>query len=163
MRTTTAQAPADRSLTIGDDTSATTTPPRHGDPRDDVFAHGPRLAATGITFDVISVDAPLGLAALRLLREREVPLGAVIHDERWGRIGYLVPPRTDEPDPDDEPGGGPRRIGLGAWVVVPPDDSYATVTWLRPPAAAGHLTPTGIVWDALREAATTLGEAKPRT
>ncbi|MYW00226.1 hypothetical protein [Streptomyces sp. SID3343] len=129
-------------------------------------ARGPHLAATGVTFDVIAVDAPLGLAALRLLREREVAVGAVILDRRWHRVGILVPPQTVEPVPEDELRCGPRQVGLGAWVVMPTGDPDATVAWLRPPAAADgiahHLTPTRIVREAIRDATTALTEEEPQ-
>ncbi|MYS85798.1 hypothetical protein [Embleya scabrispora] len=94
----------------GDDTTTATTPSRqlgvyNASPR------GPQSAATGVTFDVIAVDAPLGLAALRLLHERAVPLGAVIHDHRRHRIGFLVPPRSEGSASDVEPGAACVRSG----------------------------------------------------
>lgn len=90
----------------------------------------------------------------------------MIHDQRWDRIGYLVPSRSDEPVSDVELRCGPRQIGLGSWVVLPAGDSEAMVTWLQPPAVTDqivdHLTPTRIVREALREAAA-LGEVEPQT
>ncbi|MFI6986494.1 hypothetical protein ACIBSV_49205 [Embleya sp. NPDC050154] len=130
-----------------------------------VFEPGPRPVATGVLFDVIAVDVPLGLAALRLLRERGVPLGAVVLDQRSRRVGILVPPQAHEPVPKDELRCGPRQIGLGSWVVMPGADPDARVTWLRPPATsdgiADHLTPTLAVRAAIREAATAITEPEP--
>lgn len=58
MTTTATHAPVDPSRTTGTDTNATTTSPRKSGLYDDAFAYGPHLASTGVTFDVISVDAP---------------------------------------------------------------------------------------------------------
>ncbi|WP_331769142.1 hypothetical protein OG948_35610 (plasmid) [Embleya sp. NBC_00888] len=159
---TTALGLVGSSRAAGDVGTPASTPPRRSG-LDNVFGWGPRLAATGVTFDVIGVDEPLGLAALRLLCERDVPLGAVILDHRWRRIGFLVPPRRDEPAPEAELHGGPRRVGVGAWVVLPTGDPDAMVTWLQPPAGTDYLTPTGFLREALREAATTLDAQEPRT
>ncbi|MYS80340.1 hypothetical protein [Embleya scabrispora] len=150
------------SRATGDETTAASTSSGQAGLHN-AFGWGPRLAATGVTFDVIAVDVPLGQAALRLLRGRDVPLGPVILDHRWRRIGFLVPPQRDEPVPEVELRRGPRQVGVGAWVVLPTGDQNTMVTWLQPPAAGDHLTPTGIVREALREAATTLGTDKSRT
>ncbi|MEU0936306.1 hypothetical protein [Embleya sp. NPDC005971] len=151
----------DPSRATGDEATVASTPSRQAGLHN-AFGWGPRLAATGVTFDVITVDMPLGLAALQLLRGRDMPLGPVILDDRWRRIGFLVPPQRDDPVPEVELRCGPRQVGVGAWVVLPTGDQDTMVTWLQPPAAGDHLTPTGIVREALREAATTLGTANPR-
>ncbi|MFJ8747359.1 hypothetical protein ACIRL2_49510 [Embleya sp. NPDC127516] len=130
------------------------------------FEPGPRAVATGVLFDVIAVDVHLGLAALRVLRERGVPLGAVVLDQRSRCVGILVPPLAHESVPEDELRCGPRQIGVGSWVVMPGADPDARVTWLRPPATsdgiADHLIPTRAVRAAIREAATTLTDPEPQ-
>jgi hypothetical protein len=125
--------------------------------------HAPRLVAAGETFDVIEVDEALGHVALGTLKAHRVPVGPVISDRRYRRIGFLVPPNTTAPVAPRDRGTGPRHHGRGAWITVPPSDyEDGPLVWLVRPSADGPLTAARHVRAAIAEAARSLAENRSR-
>jgi hypothetical protein len=125
--------------------------------------HAPRLVAAGETFDVIEVEDRLGYEALGALRAHGVPVGPVISDRRYRRIGFLVPPAPPAGLSAREHRAGPRHHGRGAWITVPPTDALdGPLVWLVPPGHDGRLTSLRHVHAAIAEAAGTLAEVRPQ-
>ncbi|NUP49605.1 MAG: hypothetical protein HOW97_20185 [Catenulispora sp.] len=125
----------------------------------------PLTVAVGQAFDLVSMPAAVGHAALGALRARRVRLGPVVADSRRSvmRVGFLV-----APTPRTAPGpvartADPDRAALGEWagrlggtlgVRVGGQGSTATLPpllpwrgWLHwlvaPGVEAGRWTPSG--------------------
>lgn len=122
--------------------------------------YAPRLVAAGETFDVIEVEDRLGREALATLHAHRVPVGPVIFDRRYRRIGFLVPPTTVMPMRPRDRRLGPRHHGRGAWITFPPppEQNDGPLVWLVPPTPDNRLTTLRHVRAAIAEAARALAE-----
>ncbi|NUR30940.1 MAG: hypothetical protein HOV83_34675 [Catenulispora sp.] len=120
----------------------------------------PLTVAVGQAFDLVSMPAAVGHAALAALRARRVRLGPVVADSRRSvmRVGFLVAPATD---PDNaalsewasRAGGalGVRIGGTGSTATLPPLLPWrGWLHWLVPPGAGtGRWTPAGALLSVL--------------
>jgi hypothetical protein len=134
----------------------------------------PLTVAVGQAFDLVSMPAAVGHAALAALRARRVRLGPVVADSRRSvmRVGFLVAParraaagpaaRTADPDSAalsewaGRSGGalGVRVGGHGSTATLPPLLPWrGWLHWLVPPSAAtaptGWWTPSGALLSVL--------------
>lgn len=103
----------------------------------------------GPHWDVLSVPAPLGRAALAVL-ERLHDHGPVISDPDGDRLRFLVPPGTA----DHWTGTGIRTTPAGTLVAVPhPAARTRGLHWLVPPDGTGRLVDPARLELALHDAA----------
>ncbi|GAA1974856.1 hypothetical protein [Catenulispora subtropica] len=124
----------------------------------------PLTVAVGQSFDLVSMPAAVGHAALAALRARRVRLGPVVADSRRSvmRVGFLVAP-TPDPDPDSaalcewasRSGGalGVRVGGPGSTATLPPLLPWrGWLHWVVPPGTAPDgWTPAGALLSVLSE------------
>ncbi|GAA2020552.1 hypothetical protein GCM10009839_16600 [Catenulispora yoronensis] len=133
----------------------------------------PLTVAVGQAFDLVSMPAAVGHAAIAALRARRVRLGPVVADSRRSvmRVGFLVAPsphstpgptpRTADPDSvalcewASRSGSelGVRVGGQGSTATLPPLVPWrGWLHWLVPPGgAAGRWTPSGALLSVLSE------------
>jgi hypothetical protein len=111
----------------------------------------PLTIAVGQAFDLVSMPAAVGHAALAALRARRVRLGPVVADSRRSvmRVGFLVAPA---PVPGPEAAAPSSRTGTGTETGVL--NGLRTGAGLRAEDGAGHAETA-----ALREWAGRLGGA----
>ena len=133
----------------------------------------PLTIAVGQAFDLVSMPAAVGHAALTALRARRVRLGPVVADSRRSvmRVGFLVAPTPDSRFVDGAGhaetaalrdwagrlGGalGVRVGGRGSTATLPPLLPWrGWLHWLVPPGAAAVLwTPADALLAVLSEPA----------
>ena len=136
----------------------------------------PLTIAVGQAFDLVSMPAAVGLAALAALRARRVRLGPVVADSRRRvmRVGFLVAP---EPGGDVAEAGhaetaalrdwacrlggalGVRVGGRGSTATLPPLLPWrGWLHWLVPPGTAAALwTPADALLSVLSAQSVRLG------
>ncbi|WP_194918755.1 hypothetical protein [Catenulispora rubra] len=136
----------------------------------------PLTIAVGQAFDLVSMPAAVGHAALTALRARRVRLGPVVADSRRSvmRVGFLVAPAPEDQAPVAGHAGhaghaetaalrewagrlggalGVRVGGRGSTATLPPLLPWrGWLHWLVPPGGAAVLwTPAGALLSVLSE------------
>ncbi|MET9384754.1 hypothetical protein ABZY09_27725 [Streptomyces sp. NPDC002928] len=111
---------------------------------------GIALLEAGRFWDVLSVPDRLGLLALDLLWQPDLPVpGPTLVDTAAHRVGFFLPP-----EPDSRwIGAGLRHAGKGSWIAVPPPYRPGRfLEWLIPPDGTGSLHKPAALETALRQA-----------
>ncbi|MCL3994037.1 hypothetical protein [Streptomyces lavenduligriseus] len=99
----------------------------------------PKLFAAGQEWDVIRVEADLGVRAVRLLEASGTPLGPVLHDQTNDQAYFLVPPGSARTWQHERT----RALGHGSWVVLaPPGWEGGLLRWMSDPTDSPPHTPT---------------------
>lgn len=89
----------------------------------------PKLFAVGRDWDVIRVEADIGVPAVRVLEAAYAPVGPVLHDHGNGQTYFLTPPGTARTWQRERT----RALGPGSWIVLPPEEWDGPLRWVSGP------------------------------
>ncbi|MEU1493671.1 hypothetical protein ABZ456_25895 [Streptomyces sp. NPDC005776] len=105
----------------------------------------PKLFAVGRYWDVIRVEADIGVPAVRVLEAAYAPVGPVLHDHGNGQTYFLTPPGTARTWQRERT----RALGPGSWIVLAPAEWNGLLRWVSGPCNGPAFTEADELVNAL--------------